>query len=95
MWRIPYRSNMNRLRIISFLFLCLVCGLLSSCLEDIDLDTGERFLNVYCVLKEEPEQELELSYMAPVGGTSRPVGEGVTISLYDGDAPAGQFTRVS
>ena len=70
MWRIPYRSNMNRLRIISFLLLCLVCGLLSSCLEDIDLDTGERFLNVYCVLKEEPEQELELFYMAPVGGTS-------------------------
>ena len=95
MWRIPYRSNMNRLRIISFLFLCLVCGLLSSCLEDIDLDTGERFLNVYCVLKEEPEQELELFYMAPVGGTSRPVGDGVLISLYDGDAPAGQFTRVS
>ena len=82
-------------RTLPLVVLCVFSWTVSSCLEDIDLDTGERFLNVYCVLKEGTEQELELSYMAPVGGTSRPVGEGVTISLYDGDTPAGQFTRVS
>ena len=86
---------MNRLRIISFLFLCLVCGSLSSCLEDIDLDTGERILNVYCILREGPVQELELSYYAPTGGTSSLVGEGVVISLYDNGAPVGEFARVS
>ena len=86
---------MNRLRIISFLFLCLGCGLLSSCLEDIDLDTGEQILYVYCILGQGPEQELELSYCAPTGGTSSPVGEGVVISLYDNGAPVGDFTRVS
>ena len=86
---------MNRLRIISFLFLCLVCGSLSSCLEDIDLDTGEQILYVYCILGQGPEQELELSYCAPTGGTSSPVGEGVVISLYDNGAPVGDFTRVS
>ena len=61
---------MSRPSLHSLLLLGLLCGLMTSCLEDIDLDTGERFLNVYCVLKEEPEQELELFYMAPVGGTS-------------------------
>lgn len=73
----------------------LFCGLMSSCLEDIDLDTGERILNVYCILNQGPEQELELSYIAPTGGTSGPVGEGVVITLYDDGAPVGQFTRVS
>ncbi len=73
----------------------LFCGLMSSCLEDIDLDTEERILNVYCVLGSGPDQELELSYMAPVGGSSRPVGEEVSVSIYDGDVPVGQFTRLS
>ena len=73
----------------------LVCGLLSSCLEDIDLDTGERILNVYCILREGPVQELELSYIAPTGGTSSPVSEDLTITLYDEGTPAGQFTRIS
>ena len=73
----------------------LVCGLMTSCLEDIDLDTGEHILNVYCVLGQGPEQELELSYYAPTGGTSSPVGEGVVISLYEGGALVGDFTRVS
>ena len=61
---------MSRPSLHSLLLLGLLCGLMTSCLEDIDLDTGERILNVYCILREEPEQELELSYMAPVGGTS-------------------------
>ena len=82
-------------RLIPLAILCALPWTVSSCLEDIDLDTGERILSVYCVLRNSPEQELELSYMAPVGGTSRPVGEEVTVSLYDGDAPVGQFTRES
>ena len=93
MWRIPFLSNMNRFRIISSLLICLVCGLLSSCLEDIDLDTGERILNVYCILDQGPKQELELSYIAPTGGTSRPIVEDVTITLFEGGTPVGQFTR--
>ena len=75
--------------------LCLVCGLMSSCLENIDLDTGEQILNVYCILGQGPEQELELSYIAPTGGTSRPVGKDVVITLLDDGTPAGQFSRVS
>lgn len=82
-------------RISSLLLLGLFCGLMSSCLEDIKLDTGERILNVYCIIGQGPEQQLELSYIAPTGGDSRPVGEGVTISLYDGDDLVGQFTRTS
>lgn len=73
----------------------LLFGLMSSCLEDINLDTGERVLNVYCVLKQGSEQVLELSYIAPTGGKSRPVGDGVTILLYDGDTSVGQFTRTT
>ena len=87
--------SMNRIRIQPFLFLVFLCGLMSSCLEDIDQNTGERVLNVYCILKQEAEQVLELSYIAPTGGESRPVGDGVTITLYDGDAPVGQFNRTS
>lgn len=86
---------MYRIRIRPFFLLCLLCGLLSSCLEDIDLDTGEQILNVYCVLKEGPEQELELSYIAPTGGTSSPVGEDVTITLFESGIPVGVFTRTS
>ena len=78
-----------------WLFLFLTIGLVCSCLEDIDLDTGERILNVYCVLGEGPEQELELSYIAPTGGTSQPVGEGTTITLSEDGKPVGQFSRVS
>ena len=66
-----------------------------SCVEDINLDTGERILNVYCVLGEGPQQELELSYIAPTGGTSQPVGEGAAITLYEEGSPVGQFARVS
>lgn len=73
----------------------LLFGLLSSCLEDIDLDTGERILNVYCVLKRGSEQTLELSYIAPTGGASQSLGEGVSITLYDEGTPAGQFSRTS
>ena len=76
------------------LFLLLVL-LMTSCLENIDLDTGERILNVYCILGQGPEQTLELSYIAPTGGTSSVVGEDVTIMLYDEDAPVGEFTRAS
>lgn len=86
---------MIRRGIIPFFVLFALSISVSSCLEDIDLDTGERILNVYCVLRNGPEQELELSYIAPVGGTSRPVGESVTISLYDGDALVGQFIKTS
>ena len=82
-------------RIIPLAILCALLWVVSSCLEDIDLDTGERILSVYCVLRNSPEQELELSYIAPIGGSSSPVGEGVTISLYDGEAPVGEFTRAS
>lgn len=85
----------NNNRVLSYLAAVILCGLMSSCLEDINLDTGEKVLNVYCVLRQGPEQELELSYIAPTRGTSSSVGEGVTISLYDGDAPVGQFSRVS
>ena len=82
-------------RIHSFLLLCVLCGLMTSCLEDIDLDTGERILNVYCILDQGPEQELELSYIAPTGETNRPVVEDVTVTLFDGGTPVGQFTRLS
>ena len=68
---------------------------MTSCLEDINLDTGERILNVYCILREGPVQELELSYIAPTGGTSQPVGEDVSITLYDEGTPVGQFSRTS
>lgn len=86
---------MNRFRITRVLLLFLLCGLVSSCLEDTNLDTGERILNVYCVLKQESEQILELSYIAPTGGETQPVGEAVTITLYNGDTSVGQFTRTS
>lgn len=86
---------MYRIRIRPFFLLCLLCGLLSSCLEDIDLDTGERILGVHCVLEDGPEQELELSYIAPTGGTSSPVGEDVTITLFESGIPVGVFTRTS
>ena len=77
-----------------FVYLALSLSV-SSCLEDIDLDTGERILNVYCVLKDGSEQELELSYIAPTGGTSSPVGEDVTVTLFDGGTPVEQFTRIA
>lgn len=83
------------MRIRLSLLCCLFCGILASCMEDIDLDTGEQILNVYCVLKEGPEQELELSYIAPTGGTSSPVGEDVTITLFESGIPVGVFTRTS
>ena len=76
-------------------FLFLLIGLVCSCVEDIDLDTGERIPNVYCVLGEGPEQELELSYIAPTGGTSQPVGEGTSAMLLEEGSPVGQFSRVS
>lgn len=81
----------------SFLFLLLfaLSLSLSSCLEDIDLDTGERILNVYCVLDQGPVQSLDLFYLAPQGGNSYPLEGDVTISLYEGDALVGQFTRMS
>ena len=85
---------MHRIRICPWI-LGLICGLFSSCLEDIDLDTGERILGVYCVLEDGPEQELELSYIAPTGGTSSPVGEDVTITLFESGIPVGVFTRTS
>lgn len=67
----------------------------TSCMEDVDMDTGERILNVYCILNQEPEQSLELTYIAPTGGEIRPVEEDVTISLYENDVPVGEFTRTS
>ena len=76
-------------------FLLFLCGLMTSCLEDINLDTGEKILHVYCILRQGPEQELELSYIAPTGGMSSPVGDDVMITLYDEGAPVGQFHRVS
>ncbi len=82
-------------KVRNFPLLFLLVLLMTSCLEDIDLDTGERILNVYCILREGPVQELELSYIAPTGGTSSPVGEGVVILLYDGNAPVGQFIQTS
>ena len=84
-----------RFRRHSLLLLGLLCGLMTSCLEDINLDTRERILNVYCVLRQGSEQVLELSYIAPTGGISQPVGEGVSITLYDEGTPVGQFTRTS
>ena len=88
-------NTMKRFTIHPLWFFGLLCGLMSSCLEDINLDTGERVLNVYCVLKQESEQVLELSFIAPTGGESRPVGDGVKITLYDGDTSVGLFTRTS
>lgn len=82
-------------RITPLLLLGCLCGLLSSCLEDINLDTGERILNVYCILKRGSEQALELTYIKPIGGEIQPVGEDATITLYDGDTPVGEFTRTS
>ena len=73
--------------------LSLLCGLFSSCLEDINLDTGERILNVYCVLNQGPLQELELSYIAPTGGNSQPVKGDVSISLFEEDSLVGLFTK--
>lgn len=86
---------MNTKRVYSFLFRCIIFMLMTSCLDGIELDTGERVLNVYCVLENSPEQELELSYIAPTGGTSSVVGEDVTITLYDEGSPVGSFTRTS
>ena len=88
-------STMKRFTIHPLWFFGLFCGLMSSCLEDINLDTGERILNVYCVLKQGSEQVLELSYIAPTGGTSRPVGDDVIITLFEEETPVGQFTRTS
>ena len=95
-----FRVTLNELREMHRIRICpwiigLFCGLFSSCLEDIDLDTGERILSVHCILDQGPEQELELSYIAPTGGTSSPVGDDVTISLYDEGASVGLFSRVS
>ena len=78
-----------------FFILCLVCGLYSSSLEDIDMDTGEKILYVYCILVQGPEQELELYYIAPTDGTSWPAGKDVVIRLLDEGTPVGQFSRVS
>ena len=75
-----------------------IIGLLcSSCLETIDLNTGESILNVYCILNDGPTQELELSVISPESKEAQPVGKGigVTISLFDEGNPVGQFTRVS
>lgn len=82
-------------RTLPLVVLCAFSWTVSSCLEDIDLDTGERILGVHCVLEDGPEQELGLSYIAPTGGIMSPVGEGVVISLYDDGAPVGTFSRVS
>lgn len=82
-------------RLLYIVVLCALSLSVFSCLEDIDLDTGERVLYVYCVLKQGFEQTLELSYYAPTGGTISPVGEGVVISLYDDGALVGEFSRVS
>ena len=82
-------------RLLYLVVLCALSLSVSSCLEDIDLDTREHILNVYCILGHGPVQELELSYIAPTGGTISPVGEGVVISLYDNGAPVGEFARVS
>jgi len=79
----------------TILFLCIISALASSCLEDIDLDTGERILNVYCILGQGPEQTLELSYFAPTGGKIHSVGEDVSISLYEEETLVGHFTRTS
>lgn len=80
---------------LPFIILGLLAMSVTSCMEDIDLDTGERILNVYCVLNQEPEQSLELSYISPLGEVIQPAEEGVTITLYEKDAPVGQFTRMS
>lgn len=77
------------------LIFSLLCGLFSSCLEDINLDTGERILNVYCVLNQGPIQELELSYIAPTGGSSQPVIGDITISLYEEGSLVGCFKKKS
>ncbi len=86
---------MSRINIHTPGILLLLCGLLSSCLENIDLDTGEHILDVYCILNQGPEQELDLSYIVPAGGGNRPIGEDVSISLYDEENLVGKFSRVS
>ena len=76
--------------------LAILCfGLFSSCMEDIDLDTGEHILSIYCVLNQGPKQTLELSYIVPINGQSGPVGEDAVIVLYDQDTPVGHFTKES
>lgn len=80
---------------VPILSLFIISVLTSSCLEDIDLDTGEYILNVYCILGQGPEQTLELSYIAPTGENTRSVGEDVSISLYEEGILVGHFTRTS
>ena len=88
-------NMITRKRIIPFVVLCALSWTVSSCLEDINLDTGERILNVYCILNQGPEQELELSYITPTGGISKPAIQDATITLFDGGTPVGQFVRSS
>ena len=76
-------------------FLLFLVALAPSCLEEIDLTTGERILNVYCILQEGPLQELELSYITPTGGTIPAIGEDVNIRLFEQGVPVGNFSRIS
>ena len=75
-----------------------IIGLLcTSCLETINLNTGEGIMNVYCILDDGPTQELELSVISFGSEEGQPVEEsiGVTISLFDEGNLVGQFSRVS
>lgn len=84
-----------RFSLLRFVSMCAACVVVSSCLEDIDLNTGESILNVYCVLGSGPEQELELSYITTIDGATKTVEGDAVIKLYDEGVLCGEFSRVS
>lgn len=78
------------------LLLSLTLALLaSSCLEEVNLDTGEDIINVFCVLGHGPEQTLELSYIATAGRSARPVDDGTVVTLLEDGVEVGRFEKTS
>lgn len=67
---------------------------LSSCVETIDLDTGEeRAIVVNCVLTEDDVQTLEMYYTTSLSGVEREPVEDAVVRLYRYDEPVAEFTR--
>ncbi len=67
--------------------LCLMAG---SCVEEIDLDTGEEILCAYCILNQGPGQSLDLSYISTVNRKGAPVDD-AQVELFDGKEKIGEF----
>ncbi|MBO6068225.1 MAG: DUF4249 family protein, partial [Bacteroidales bacterium] len=79
------------------IFLALVTAL-TSCVKDVILDAKEEpLLAVYCVLKNEPVQELKLSYTKSVTMAEAPSVTEATAILTDLTEvrEAGRFVRVA